>query len=80
MVRRSARAHVVFGVNFEEVDRARAFENVAGVLRLQSRSGADHLHAGFFHDGRWIGASDPGPCGVVVVVQLSLGTSFQELP
>ena len=71
--------------NVKEVDGARAFkdvvfENVLGVLRLQSGSGADHLHAGFFHDGRWIGASEPVPSGVVVVVQVSLGTSFQELP
>ncbi len=80
MVRRSAGAHVVFSVDFKEVDRPRAFENVARVLRLQSGSGADHLHVGFSPDGRWTGASEPVPSGVVVLVQVSFSTSFQELP
>ncbi len=40
-MRWTAGAHIVFGMDFEEVDGATAFENCVGVLRLQSHSGAD---------------------------------------
>ncbi len=45
-MRRAAGAHVVLGMDFEEIDRARIAENVQRVLRLQTHPGTGTLKPG----------------------------------